>query len=115
MQFSMGLDDSYMQLRSNILCRDPLPDAKGAYVLISSGESHRAVGIGGAQRSRTFSNTSRPNNVPRPNNNSNRRDAGGPTLVCENCGFNSHTIDRCFKLIGYPADFGKKNNTSNNN
>ncbi|GKE66532.1 hypothetical protein Tco_1520693 [Tanacetum coccineum] len=36
MQFLMGLDDTYMQLRSNILSRDPLPDAKGAYVLISS-------------------------------------------------------------------------------
>ncbi|GJT20335.1 hypothetical protein Tco_0890272 [Tanacetum coccineum] len=24
-----------------------------------------------------------------------------------NCGFNGHTIDRCFKIIGYPADFGK--------
>ncbi|GJV61725.1 ribonuclease H-like domain-containing protein [Tanacetum coccineum] len=115
MQFLMGLDDSYMQLRSNILSRDPLPDAKGAYVLISSEESHIAVVIGGAQRSQTLRNTPRPNNVPRPNNNGNKRAAGGPTLVCENYGFNGHTIDRCFKLIGYPADFGKKNNTSNNN
>ncbi|GKC34729.1 ribonuclease H-like domain-containing protein [Tanacetum coccineum] len=24
------------------------------------------------------------------------------------CGFNGHTIDRCFKIIGYPADFRKK-------
>ncbi|GJZ75819.1 hypothetical protein Tco_0640284, partial [Tanacetum coccineum] len=50
-----------------------------------------------------------------PNNNGNRRAGGGPTLVCEHCGFNSHTIDRCFKLIGYLANFGKKNNTSNTN
>ncbi|GJT76021.1 hypothetical protein Tco_1042746 [Tanacetum coccineum] len=46
MQFLMGLDDSYMQLRSNILAREPLPDAKGAYVLISSDESHKAVVTG---------------------------------------------------------------------
>ncbi|GJU76067.1 ribonuclease H-like domain-containing protein [Tanacetum coccineum] len=31
----------------------------------------------------------------------------GSELVCKNCGFNGHTIDRCFKIIGYPADFGK--------
>ncbi|GKE89530.1 hypothetical protein Tco_1567005 [Tanacetum coccineum] len=43
MQFLMGLDDTYMQLRSNILSRDPLPDDKGAYVLISSEESHKSV------------------------------------------------------------------------
>nr|GEW64263.1 reverse transcriptase domain-containing protein [Tanacetum cinerariifolium] len=48
---------------------------------------------------------------------------GGSALVCENYGFNSHTIDRCFEIIGYPADFGKKKsgqnvkgkNISNNN
>ncbi|GJZ20071.1 ribonuclease H-like domain-containing protein [Tanacetum coccineum] len=42
----LGLDDSYMQLRSNILAREPLPNAKGTYALISSEESHRAVVIG---------------------------------------------------------------------
>ncbi|GKB94136.1 hypothetical protein Tco_0980273 [Tanacetum coccineum] len=33
---------------------------------------------------------------------------GGFTLVCENYGYNGHTIKRCFKIIGYPADFDKK-------
>ncbi|GKB38215.1 ribonuclease H-like domain-containing protein, partial [Tanacetum coccineum] len=137
MQFLMGRDDSYMQLRSNILSKDPLLDAKDAYLLISSEESHRVVvtgsGVGSSQRtqsfvfnssvnnrsvtqrSQTFGNTSRSNNVPRTNNNGNRRTAGGPILVCKHCGFNGHSIDRCFKLIGYPSDFGKRNNTSNVN
>ncbi|GJZ33280.1 ribonuclease H-like domain-containing protein [Tanacetum coccineum] len=113
--FLMGLYVFYMQLRSNILSRDPLPDAKGAYVLISSEESHKAVvtGLGarssqraqssvfnssvnnrdGTQRSQTFGNTSRPNNVHRPNNNGNRRIACGLTLVYEHYGFNGNTID----------------------
>ncbi|GKD60774.1 ribonuclease H-like domain-containing protein [Tanacetum coccineum] len=46
-----------MQLRSNILSRDPLLDAKDAYVLISSEESHRAVvtgsGAGSSQRTQS--------------------------------------------------------------
>nr|GEX97234.1 ribonuclease H-like domain-containing protein [Tanacetum cinerariifolium] len=119
----MGLDDTYMQLRSNIFSSDPLPDDKDAYVLISSEWSHRSVvtgsGVGssqrtqssvfnssinnrsGVQRSQTFGNTPRPNNnVTRTNNNGNRKVGGGPSLVCEHCGFNGHTIDRCFKLIG---------------
>nr|GEW50329.1 ribonuclease H-like domain-containing protein [Tanacetum cinerariifolium] len=53
----MGLDDTYMQLRSNIFSRDPLPDAKDAYVLISSEWSHRSVvtgsGIGSSQRTQS--------------------------------------------------------------
>ncbi|GJU40918.1 ribonuclease H-like domain-containing protein [Tanacetum coccineum] len=48
------------------------------------------------------------NTRPRPNNMNNNRQSGGSGLVCKNCGFNGHTIDRCFKIIGYPADFGKK-------
>ena len=134
MQFLMGLDDSYMQIRSNILSRDPLPDVKGAFSIISSEESHRAVvsnsggGVsqksqsfvfnsnvpnrGNFQRPPTFGNTYRPNNASRANNN---RTAGGPTLVCEHCGFNGHSIDRCFKLIGYPVNFGKRNNNSGSN
>ncbi|GJX87445.1 hypothetical protein Tco_0339459 [Tanacetum coccineum] len=135
-EFLMGLDDSYMQLRSNILAREPRPDVKGKYVLISSEDSHRSMvtgsGVetsqrsrssvfnssvtnrGNSQRSQTFGNPSRPNNVPRPKNNGNKRAIGGPTLICEHYGFNGHTIDRCFKLIGYPADFGKRNNSTNN-
>ncbi|GJY99268.1 ribonuclease H-like domain-containing protein [Tanacetum coccineum] len=38
---------------------------------------------------------------------------GGFGLVCDNYGFNGHTIDRCFKIIGYPADFGKKKSDQN--
>ncbi|GJU30531.1 ribonuclease H-like domain-containing protein [Tanacetum coccineum] len=55
-----------------------------------------------------LSNGSRPSNL---NNNS---QGGGSGLVCENCGFNGHTIDRCFKIIGYPADFGKKKSNQGN-
>ncbi|GJX91174.1 ribonuclease H-like domain-containing protein [Tanacetum coccineum] len=43
MQFLMGLDDCYMQIRSNILSRDTLPDVRSGYAIISSEESHRVV------------------------------------------------------------------------
>ncbi|GJS81790.1 ribonuclease H-like domain-containing protein [Tanacetum coccineum] len=33
----------------------------------------------------------------------------------KHCGFNDHTIERVFKLIVYPVDFGKRNNNNNNN
>ncbi|GJR81518.1 ribonuclease H-like domain-containing protein [Tanacetum coccineum] len=136
MQFLMGLDDGYMQIRSNILSRDELPDVRFAYAIISSEESYRVVsssGVGTSQRSQSsvFSSNvgnknnaqrpqasvsnSRPSNMTRPVNSRNRRPNRGSPLVCENCGFNGHTMDRCFKLIGYPPDFGKRNNSSNTN
>ncbi|GKA70029.1 ribonuclease H-like domain-containing protein, partial [Tanacetum coccineum] len=140
MQFLMGLDDSYMQIRSSILSREVLPDVRSAYAAISSEESHRVVGgsiAGSSQRNQDSAfvsnvpysqniqrnNQNNSNGPSRPNNLNNNRQGGGLTMVCENCGFNGHNIDRCFKIIRYPADFGKKKtgqnfkkqNVSNNN
>ncbi|GJU34769.1 ribonuclease H-like domain-containing protein [Tanacetum coccineum] len=43
MQFLMGLDDTYMQIRSSILSRETFLDARSVYATISSGESHRVA------------------------------------------------------------------------
>ncbi|GKE45952.1 ribonuclease H-like domain-containing protein, partial [Tanacetum coccineum] len=43
MQFLMGLDDSYMQIRTSILSREVLPDVRSAYATISSEESYRVA------------------------------------------------------------------------
>ncbi|GKC30037.1 hypothetical protein Tco_1037331 [Tanacetum coccineum] len=40
MQFLMGLNDVYQNIRSNILARDPLPDVKEAFNVVSREESH---------------------------------------------------------------------------
>ncbi|GJR22867.1 hypothetical protein Tco_0971394 [Tanacetum coccineum] len=45
-QFLMGLDDSYLQIRSSILSRETLPDVRSAYAIISSEESHRVASGG---------------------------------------------------------------------
>ncbi|GJR21601.1 ribonuclease H-like domain-containing protein [Tanacetum coccineum] len=65
-------------------------------------------------RSNFQSNTQNLSNGSRPSNLNNNSQGGGSGLVCENCGFNGHTIDRCFKIIGYPADFGKKKSNQGN-
>nr|GEX49573.1 ribonuclease H-like domain-containing protein [Tanacetum cinerariifolium] len=114
MQFFMGLDDSYMQIRSSILSRETLRDVRSAYATISSEESHRIV-----RNNQNFNaGPSRPNNVNNTRQGggsglNNNIPSGGSGLVCENYGFNGHTIDRCFKIIGYPADFEKKKSGQN--
>ncbi|GKC12446.1 ribonuclease H-like domain-containing protein [Tanacetum coccineum] len=81
MQFLMGLDDSYMQIRSTILSREVLPDVRSAYATISSEESHRvAVGSidGSSQRNQASAFVS---NVPNSQNFqiSNQNFSAGPS------------------------------------
>ncbi|GKE78734.1 ribonuclease H-like domain-containing protein, partial [Tanacetum coccineum] len=67
MQFLMGLDDSYMLIRSCILSREVLPDVRSAYATISSGESQRIDSSsvsGSSQRSQASAFVS---NVPNRN------------------------------------------------
>nr|GEV03039.1 ribonuclease H-like domain-containing protein [Tanacetum cinerariifolium] len=111
MQFLIGLDDSYMRIRSSILSKEVLPDA---FAFVSNVPYRQNI-----QRNNQ-NNSSGPS---RPNNLNNNRQGGGSTMVCENYGFNGHTIYRCFKIIRYPTDFRKKKsgqnfkkqNVSNNN
>ncbi|GJS13629.1 ribonuclease H-like domain-containing protein [Tanacetum coccineum] len=101
-----------------------LLDVRSAYATISSEESHRVAAgsiAGSSQRNQASAfvfnvpnknnfqrNIQNLNSGPRPNNLNNNRQGGGSDLVCENCGFNGHTIERCFKIISYLADFEKK-------
>nr|GEW30327.1 ribonuclease H-like domain-containing protein [Tanacetum cinerariifolium] len=67
-QFLMGLDDSYMQIRSSILSREVLPDVRSAYATIFSEESHIVVVgniVGSSQRNQAYAIVS---NVPNRNN-----------------------------------------------
>ncbi|GJS88964.1 ribonuclease H-like domain-containing protein [Tanacetum coccineum] len=43
MQFLMGLNDVYQPVRSNFLARDPLPDVKDAFAIVSREESHKGL------------------------------------------------------------------------
>nr|XP_043611507.1 uncharacterized protein LOC122583139 [Erigeron canadensis] len=119
MQFLMGLDDIYMHVRSNILTKDPLPDVKTAYSLISREESHR--GISSSSMSQKSQNSvfaskfvnkgNTASNLFQRNNKNSVTQSGyrnQSSVVREHFGFNGHTMEKCFKLIGYPSDFGKK-------
>ncbi|XP_071740356.1 uncharacterized protein [Rutidosis leptorrhynchoides] len=139
MQFLMGLDDVYMTIRSNILSRDPVPDVKGAYAIISREESLRvrsgkesgkgSVSAFVAQTRKNNvnnnnSNNSRFNNFNNNNNNrfNNQGNRGpNPNLKCSKCNKLGHTIDRCFEIVGFPPGYrrpfnsGSSRNVSANN
>ncbi|XP_071712441.1 uncharacterized protein [Rutidosis leptorrhynchoides] len=68
MQFLMGLDDYYVNIWSNILMQDPLPNVQTAFSIVSREESHKKISKVNYVRktpnssflvSKTFDNTKR--------------------------------------------------------
>ncbi|KAM2583718.1 hypothetical protein TB2_044793 [Malus domestica] len=101
-QFLMGLDDSYSAVRGQILLMQPLPNIRKVYSLTLQEEKQREVAEGGESNtthamhvSKTTWNRSRkPNNGGKTNT--------GKDFHCTYCDGNTHTVDYCFYLHGFP-------------
>ncbi|GJY87883.1 ribonuclease H-like domain-containing protein [Tanacetum coccineum] len=101
--------------RSNLLAREPLPDVKEAFNVVSREESHRGLhlnsGSSGKAKPTSFvakSNNLKINDFKRGLNSTNR--GNNPNLLCKKCGLIRHTIERCSEIIGYPASFKRNPN-----
>ncbi|GKB84829.1 ribonuclease H-like domain-containing protein [Tanacetum coccineum] len=121
MMFLMGLNDVYQNIRSNILARDPLPDVKEAFNVVSREESHRGLHSGSGSSSGNKvqpaafvfkSNNYKGNDFKKGNSNNNNSSNRGPNpnLLCKNYGLIRHTIERCYEIIGYPIGFNRNLN-----
>ncbi|GJS14226.1 ribonuclease H-like domain-containing protein [Tanacetum coccineum] len=92
----MGLNDVYQNTRGNILARDPLPDVKEAFNVVSKEESHRGLhpgfgsGSGGKVQPAAF--VVKSNNFKRGDNNTANR-GPNPNLLCKHYGLIGHTIE----------------------
>nr|GEY91040.1 ribonuclease H-like domain-containing protein [Tanacetum cinerariifolium] len=107
---------------STILAKDPLPIVKDAFYVVSREESHRGLHPGGSDsyKSQPTAFDAKTNNNPnnfnkKANiNNNNKSVNRGPnlSLTCTNCGLIGHTVERCYKIIGYPVGFKRNLNLS---
>ncbi|GJY63733.1 ribonuclease H-like domain-containing protein [Tanacetum coccineum] len=94
--FLMGLDESYLAIKSNILTRETLPLVKAAFAIISGEESHRNVTSVGSLNLQQLFLQLRLLTIR------------GDLIITI-----GHTVDRCFELVCYPAGYIKRNLNSN--
>ncbi|XP_042023153.1 uncharacterized protein LOC121770498 [Salvia splendens] len=100
-QFLIGLNSSYSQIRSAILSIVPLPSLSKAFSLVIQEERQRTID-GNMLNSSPVSSSEQPFSI-----NAASSTFGRGKLLCSHCGRTNHTVDRFFSLHGYPQGFGK--------
>ena len=116
MRFLMGLNENFETIRTQILMQEPFPLISKIYALVLQEESHKSVGHGGSY-------TAKPNSIAMYANWKGSN-SGNPTWnkgnnkkerpLFTHCNMLEHTIDKCYKLHGYPPRYKPKGRSSAN-
>ncbi|KAJ0041240.1 hypothetical protein Pint_26645 [Pistacia integerrima] len=99
LQFLMGLNETYIQARGQILMMTPLPSINQAYCMLITEEIQRNI------------NTHPPDDTPLEStilfssSHQSTKSKKNWNLVCEHCSVKGHKKENCYRLIGYPPDF----------
>ncbi|KAJ0047651.1 hypothetical protein Pint_15569 [Pistacia integerrima] len=99
LQFLMGLNETYIQARGQILMMTHLPSINQAYSMLITEESQRNIN--------TFSPADTPleTTVLFSSSHQSTKLKKNWNLVCEHCNVKGHKKENCYRLIGYPPDF----------
>ncbi|XP_041016146.1 uncharacterized protein LOC121258667 [Juglans microcarpa x Juglans regia] len=95
-KFLMGLNDSYDNVRGQIILLSPLPSLDKTFSLFLQEERQR-------QARNIDVPTSEPSTLLAYQNFSKKKEK--IDLVCGHCGKMGHTKEKCYKLIGFPPTF----------
>lgn len=88
-QFLLGLNDSFAQLRTQILAMEPLPPITKVFSILFQEEQQRLLHIR-PQPTESMAFAATNSGTTRSN------------LRCTECGKTGHTRDRCWRVVGYP-------------
>ncbi|XP_019261390.1 PREDICTED: uncharacterized protein LOC109239298 [Nicotiana attenuata] len=114
-QFLIGLNDNYSTIRRNILAMKPLLDIDTAYAMLVNDESQceaQALVPSFSSESASFSTGvqkpytgSSPVGMQKTYSQKVNFDSKRASVICKYCKKPGHTIEKCYKLHGYPNTF----------
>lgn len=128
LQFLMKLNDNFSTVRGNILMMTPLLNVTQAYRLVAQEENHKEIShqanqndnhafvadrrrfndnySGAKYQQQNQTQTSSNYQRSQPQNSFSRKP--GNFYYCTHCKMNGHSIERCFKIHGFPPGFKSK-------
>ncbi|XP_021862325.2 uncharacterized protein [Spinacia oleracea] len=122
-QLLMKLDNKFSTVRSSILMMQPLPSISLAYKLLIQEEKQRQASLVDEEQSgrvmafaadykKSFKQQGYgPKMTFQGGNGGNKLTITGKrsgAVICDHCKIPGHTMDKCYKLHGYPPSFGNR-------
>ena len=104
MRFLVGLNDLYASIRGQILLMEPLPTINKVFALVSQEERQRELTSGPMMHVVNSGPTVLAVANYKPyggNKNFGRKERP----VCSHCGITGHTVEKCYKIHGYPPGY----------
>ena len=98
MKFLMGVNDVFSKVKTQILLMDPQPSVNKAHSLFIQEEIQRSV-----------TNSVRVESIVLATKSSSNNPKGKERPLCIHCGKFGHTVDKCYKLHGFPPGYKFKN------
>ncbi|KAJ6881076.1 hypothetical protein NC651_027806 [Populus alba x Populus x berolinensis] len=106
-QFLMGLNESYSQIRGQILLIDPLPSINKVFSLIIQEERQRMISSSSVSFNQNTTTLLARIVAPSPTYFS-RHKSSYPRKersICSHCGIHGHTVEKCYKIHGFPPGY----------
>jgi hypothetical protein len=104
MKFLVGLNDSYASIRGQILLMEPLPSINKVFALVSQEERQRELNSRPILHAVESGPTAFAVTNYKPyggNKNFGKKERP----VCSHCGITGHTVEKCYKIHGYPPGY----------
>ncbi|RVW78001.1 Retrovirus-related Pol polyprotein from transposon TNT 1-94 [Vitis vinifera] len=101
LKFLVGLNDSYASIRSQLLLMVPLPNMSKVFSLLLQEESQRQL-TNSATCNETHALMAKQSNQQSYQPQSFKDKPKKSALHCTHCGYNGHTVDKCFNFMVIP-------------
>ena len=104
----MGLNESFTAVRGQILLMDPMPPINKGFSLIRQEERQRSIGsLNGSLNTPFVESTALMCKSEGPKYGGNKQSIGHKKErpMCTHCGLLGHTVDKCYKLHGFPPGY----------